>query len=137
MPLLVVQNGLGGLTTAAEVSPGSPLLGGLALFAASYVEPAHVTVTGANPLIVGAAPGTDEAVLDRVSAVLRTALPVEVTPDIAGAQWTKLLINHVNALPAITGLSVQEAAEALEMNPSTARSRLHRLRAKLKEVEHA
>jgi 2-dehydropantoate 2-reductase len=25
-----------------------------------------------------------------------------------GAQWTKLLINHINALPAITGLSVQQ-----------------------------
>ena len=33
---------------------------------------------------------------------------MEVTHDIQGAQWTKLLINHVNALPAITGLSVQE-----------------------------
>ena len=31
-----------------------------------------------------------------------------MTDDIVGAQWTKLLINHVNALPAITGLSVQE-----------------------------
>jgi 2-dehydropantoate 2-reductase len=47
-------------------------------------------------------------VLDRVSSVMESALPVEVTHDIRGAQWTKLLINHVNALPAITGLSVQE-----------------------------
>lgn len=31
-----------------------------------------------------------------------------MTDDIRGAQWTKLLINHVNALPAITGLSVQD-----------------------------
>jgi 2-dehydropantoate 2-reductase len=47
-------------------------------------------------------------VLDRVARVLGSALPVEVTNDIRGAQWTKLLINHVNAIPAITGLSVQE-----------------------------
>ncbi|WP_143466584.1 RNA polymerase sigma factor [Lentzea kentuckyensis] len=40
-------------------------------------------------------------------------------------------------LVSLAGLSVQEAAEALDMNPGTARSRLHRLRAKLKEVEHA
>jgi 2-dehydropantoate 2-reductase len=107
-PLLVVQNGLGGLTGAGRIAPSSPFLGGLALFAASYLEPGHVTITGANPMIVGAAPGTDRAVLERVVAVLRDALPVEVTDDIEGAQWTKLLINHVNALPAITGLSVQE-----------------------------
>jgi 2-dehydropantoate 2-reductase len=108
VPLLVVQNGLGGLRVAHEVLPSSPLLGGLALFAASYVSPGAVTVTGANPMIVGAGPGADAALLDRIAGVLRPALPIEVTPDIEGAQWTKLLINHINALPAITGMSVQE-----------------------------
>jgi 2-dehydropantoate 2-reductase len=107
-PLLVAQNGLGGLDVARSVSPESPLLGGLALFAASYLEPGRVTVTSPLPLIVGAAPGTSRTVLDQASEVLRGALPVEITDDIVGAQWTKLLINHVNALPAITGLSVQE-----------------------------
>lgn len=107
-PVLVAQNGLGGLELASSVLPESPLLGGLALFAASYLEPGRVTVTAPLPLIVGAASGTEPRVLDGVIEVLRGALPIEVTDDIVGAQWTKLLINHVNALPAITGLSVQE-----------------------------
>lgn len=108
VPILVVQNGLGGLRVAHEELPSSPLLGGLALFAASYLEPGHVTVTGANPVVIGAGDGADSALLARVAGVVGEALPVEVTDDIVGAQWTKLLINHVNALPAITGLSVQE-----------------------------
>ena len=107
-PLLVAQNGLGGLEVARSVLPGSPLLGGLALFAASYLEPGRVTVTAPLPLIVGAAAGASDEVLERIAEVLRGALPIEITKDIVGAQWTKLLINHVNALPAITGLSVQE-----------------------------
>lgn len=108
VPLLVVQNGLGGLAVAAEHAPSSPVLSGLALFAASYVGPGHVLVTGENPLVIGAPAATPREVLDRVAGVLGGALPVEVTHDIQGAQWTKLLINHVNALPAITGMSVQE-----------------------------
>ncbi|HEU0207184.1 MAG TPA: 2-dehydropantoate 2-reductase [Pseudolysinimonas sp.] len=108
VPLLVAQNGLGGLEVARSVLQESPLLGGLALFAASYLEPGRVTVTAALPVIVGAAPGTPRAVLENVVGVLEEAIPVEVTDDIVGAQWTKLLINHVNALPAITGLSVQQ-----------------------------
>ncbi|MFC5501248.1 ketopantoate reductase family protein [Lysinimonas soli] len=107
-PMLIAQNGLGGLKLARSVLPESPLLGGLALFAASYLQPGRVTVTAPLPLIVGAAPGTAATVLTSVAATLRAALPIEVTDDIEGAQWTKLLINHVNALPAITGLSVQE-----------------------------
>jgi 2-dehydropantoate 2-reductase len=108
VPILVVQNGLGGLAVAAEHAPSSPILGGLALMAASYVEPGHVLVTGENPLVIGAPDSTPPEVLDRVVSVLGSALPVEATGDIRGAQWTKLLINHVNALPAITGMSVQE-----------------------------
>ncbi|SDP07663.1 RNA polymerase sigma factor [Lentzea jiangxiensis] len=38
-------------------------------------------------------------------------------------------------LVSLAGLTVQEAAQALAMNPATARSRLHRLRTKLKELE--
>ena len=108
VPVLVAQNGLGGLEVARSVLPESALLGGLALFAASYLEPGRVTVTAPLPLIIGAAPGTDDTVLGAIAEVMRGALPVEVTSDILGAQWTKLLINHVNALPAITGLSVQQ-----------------------------
>lgn len=108
VPLVVVQNGLGGLRVAHEQLPGSPLIGGLALMAASYVSPGVVTVTGGNPLILGAGPGCTPETLTAVAQVLGGAIEVEVTPDIVGAQWTKLLINHVNALPAITGLSVQE-----------------------------
>ncbi len=107
-PVVVVQNGLGGLAVARAALPGSPILGGLALFAASYLSPGRITITAAQPIVVGAGPGVDPTLLERVAQVLRGALPVEVTPDLAGAQWTKLVINHVNALPAITGLSVQE-----------------------------
>ena len=108
VPVLVVQNGLGGLRIAREVLPSAPLLGGLALMATSYLEPGVVTVTSPMPLVIGAAPDTNAGMLERVAEVLRPAIPIELTDDIVGAQWTKLLINHINALPAITGLSVQD-----------------------------
>ena len=40
--------------------------------------------------------------------ILTEALPTSTVPNFTGAQWTKLVINMVNALPAITGTSVQE-----------------------------
>ena len=108
VPVLVVQNGLGGIRVASQVLPGSPLVAGLALFATSYLSPGRITVTAALPIVVGGAPGTDPAVVERFAALLREVMPVETVENLEGAQWTKLLINHVNALPAITGLSVQQ-----------------------------
>ena len=49
VPLLVVQTGLGGLDLAHELLPDSALMGGLALFAASYLEPGKVFITAALP----------------------------------------------------------------------------------------
>lgn len=117
VPVLVVQNGIGGLEAARSALPHSPVLGGLALFAASYLSPGRVTVTAAAPILVGASEGADPSLARMIAKALGTRIRVEVSDDIVAAQWTKLLVNHVNALPAITGLSVQDVVA----HPSTRR----------------
>lgn len=104
-PLLVVQNGLDGVRAARAASPGSRVVGGLAMFAASYLSPGEVTITTPNPTFVG---GDDAEALALVERVLSPVMPVERIDDFDSAQWTKLAINQVNALPAVTGLSVQD-----------------------------
>ncbi len=108
-PLLVVQNGLDGIETATAHAPeASELLGGLATWAASHLEPGLVTVTSSGKLFVGAAHGAPTPLVRRVARMLSEVVETTVVHDFAGAQWTKLIINQVNALPAITGLSVQQ-----------------------------
>jgi len=104
-PVLVVQNGLGGADAVRDALPHSPIAIGLALFAVSLTAPGHVSVTGPAPLTLAG----DDAAVAVALPLLSAALPAEVTvtDDVRGAQWTKLLVNQVNALPAITGLSVQ------------------------------
>ncbi|MCH1883648.1 2-dehydropantoate 2-reductase [Agrococcus sp. ARC_14] len=102
VPLLVVQNGLGGERAAARMLGHERVAGGIALMAANSLEPGIVTVTAAGDTIVGGAEGA------RFAALLGEALPTSETPSIEGAQWTKLLINMVNAIPAIIGHSVQD-----------------------------
>lgn len=106
--LVVVQNGLDGLQAAARQVREARLVGALALFAASHLEPGRVSVTAPaiTTLGVPGRPADDD--VRRAAAVLGEAVPTATTDDFVGAQWTKLLINEVNALPAITGLSVQE-----------------------------
>lgn len=109
VPLLVVQNGLDAIEEAerADIDAES-LLGGLATWASSHLSAGHVTVTGSGRLFIGAGRGSPTPVVRRIAHTLADAVDTTVVDDFAGAQWTKLIINQVNALPAITGLSVQE-----------------------------
>jgi 2-dehydropantoate 2-reductase len=108
IPLVVIQNGLDGITTAKAESPRSDVIGGLATFASSYLSPGHIAVTTAGPLYLGVAAGDNDVPARFAARILGEALPTSTVPNFAGAQWTKLVINQVNALPAITGMTVQQ-----------------------------
>ncbi|MEW5096630.1 ketopantoate reductase family protein [Clavibacter michiganensis] len=107
IPVLVVQNGLSAITMGVECLPRSQVVGGLALAATSLTEPGLVTVTSPVGMQIGSADGPGGAGVALVREVLDPVMPITVAPDFRGAQWTKLVINGINAVPAVTGLSVQ------------------------------
>ncbi len=108
IPLVVVQNGLTGITTARALAPEARVLGGLALFASSYLAPGKIGVTAPGSIVLGGHEPGDDAVAELAARLFGDVMPVAVTDNFTGAQWTKLVINQVNALPAITGTSVQQ-----------------------------
>lgn len=120
--VLVVQNGLDGLDEVRRLLPDSPATGALAVYAARLIEPGRVTVTTGGEFVLG--DGERPSALAReLAAVLDAAgAPAAAVSNFVGTQWTKLLINHVNALPAITGLSVQECCAHPELSAVIARS---------------
>ena len=105
VPVLVVQNGLGAISTTAPLLPRSDILGGLALYATSLVESGHITITAPGLTYIG---GGADLPSRYVLAAMESIMPTRLVGNFAGAQWTKLVINQVNALPAITGLSAQD-----------------------------
>ncbi|ANJ27536.1 ketopantoate reductase family protein [Agromyces aureus] len=102
-PVVVVQNGLEGVDTASRLLPRSRCFGLLSLIAADHSEPGvvHVTATAESRLGRGDGSAGPEAV--RLAALLSDAVPVLAIDDFRGAQWTKLVVNMVNAVPAIVG----------------------------------
>jgi 2-dehydropantoate 2-reductase len=104
-PLVVVQNGIAGITTAQSILPRTDVVGGLALFAASYLSPGVVAVTTDGSTYLGN--GGHGLEVGYAADILGQVMPVRTTGNFAGAQWTKLIVNQINALPAITGLSAQ------------------------------
>ena len=108
IPLLVVQNGLDGVAIAREAAPRSDVVGALAMYATSYLSPGTITITTTGPTYIGGGSGEHDVPARYIARVLAEAMPVQIVSNFEGAQWTKLVVNQVNALPAITGLSVQD-----------------------------
>ncbi|WP_066042892.1 ketopantoate reductase family protein [Herbiconiux solani] len=109
VPLVVVQNGLGGAEAAAARLPGTPVIGALALYAASYLSPGEVEITTAATTYLGRLADTPDDDFATAVETFASFMPTETTVNFTGAQWTKLIVNQINALPAITGLSVQRS----------------------------
>jgi 2-dehydropantoate 2-reductase len=105
---VVIQNGLNGPQALRRTLPASPLIGGLSLIAASYLEPGVVTVTAPGTTVLATYTAT-RGELAAAAAVLREAAPISVAADLIGAQWSKLVVNQLNAAAAITGLPAQQA----------------------------
>lgn len=110
-PVIVVQNGLDGVTTAARLLPRSECFGALSIIAANYTAPGRVTITTPAPTYLGRGSGPADTRTAGWRDVLAEAVPTKVIDNFVGAQWTKLVVNMLNSLPAITGLSVQEVVD--------------------------
>lgn len=108
IPVVIVQNGLAGLRQAAVLLPESDCVGALALYAASYLSPGRVTVTTSATTYIGAGIGEPPPAALFVARILDAAMPAVAIDNFVGAQWTKLIVNQINAMPAITGMSAQE-----------------------------
>jgi 2-dehydropantoate 2-reductase len=107
-PVVVVQNGLGGVDTAQRLLPASACYGLLSIIAANYTEPGVVRVTTRATSYLGRGDGPPDEAAERLARELSAAVPVVAIPGFRGAQWTKLVVNMLNAVPAIVGRSVQE-----------------------------
>jgi 2-dehydropantoate 2-reductase len=109
--VVVVQNGLEGVDTAARLLPASSCMGLLSIIAANYTEPGVVRVTTKATSYLGRGDGPPDADCARIAALLSSAVPVVAIGGFRGAQWTKLIVNMLNAVPAIVGRSVQDVID--------------------------
>lgn len=119
VPVVVVQNGVQGPQALRSALPTSPLMGAASMIAASYLSPGVVTVTAPGVTVLARDSAT-RAELEEAAAVLGSVAEVRTAPGLAGLQWSKLVVNQLNAAPAITGLSLQEALRSSALTAAIA-----------------
>jgi 2-dehydropantoate 2-reductase len=108
VPVVTMQNGVRSDELVADVLGMEHILSCVVLFGATFLEAGSVTYSPQGALVLGVPFGAIEERTRTVATILSKAVPTHLTADIVGAHWTKLIINENNALPAVTGLSIQD-----------------------------
>lgn len=108
VPVVALQNGVQAEELAAEVLGRAPVMGGVVMIAASYLEPGRVQVQFAGWLLVGEPFGQVSQRTEMCASLLRAVVPTYITSHLREARWSKLVSNLNNGICAATGLALPE-----------------------------
>jgi 2-dehydropantoate 2-reductase len=103
--LVSLQNSIGNVERI-RAHIDRPVAAGLVYTGANMPGPGHVRHTGGGGIVLGGVPawGVDDAVLGKIKSIFEPAgVPVDLSPSIEIALWTKLMQNCAyNAVCALT-----------------------------------
>ncbi|HDM09490.1 MAG TPA: 2-dehydropantoate 2-reductase [Desulfobacteraceae bacterium] len=100
-----LQNGVGNMETLSRLLGEPRVLGGTTSEGATLLAPGHVRHAGRGQTFIGAATEEHPALPNVSSMLERAGFYTEVSRNIQGLIWGKLLVNvGINALTAITHL---------------------------------
>ena len=112
--IVTTQNGVQSDHIVAGILGKEDVISGVVLYNCEFLEPGRVSYSklfSKTALLIGEPFGVKGNRLQSLSALFNRALPTDISEDIRGAHWTKLLWNLITAVPAVTGLSYQEGGQ--------------------------
>ncbi len=103
--IVSLQNGINEETIAA-LAGAHRTIGAMVAYGGTLVGPGHARPHGARGhLTLGELDGARSARVEELATLLRASVDADVTDDIWGALWTKLIVNaQMNAVCALSGL---------------------------------
>ncbi len=108
VPIVTFQNGVRSDQSVANILPREQILSAVVLTHVTYLFPGKITVVYQGKLILGRPFGERDGKLEDAARILNQAVPTQVTNNIQGAHWLKLVVNLNNALPAITNQTMNQ-----------------------------
>ena len=109
IPVVMMQNGVISSEIAGSIFGKENLVSCTMLLSAQFQKPGAVTYVNESPCVIGKAFGRNEPWLKEIRALLSRVARTEISENILGVQWSKLVINAMsNALDGMTGLAMGE-----------------------------
>lgn len=114
--ILTTQNGVRCEGLVSQYVPRENIISSIVMFGATYLEPGKVVHNFEGNWILGSFFGENNGRVTQVSEVLNKIFPTILTENILGMKYLKLFVNANNCIPAILGVSMQEAFSDIEVS---------------------
>ncbi len=113
--ILTTQNGVQADNILSGHFEKETIVSSIVMFGATYLKPGQVTFNFEGDWIIGKPFADNDGTVREITAVLKKAFSIVVTPDIVGMKWLKLFINFNNCIPALVGKPMQETFSDLDL----------------------
>jgi len=107
--VLTAQNGLQADNIVAKYIPKERIISSIVMFGATSLKPGKIVHNFEGNWILGKAFSAGEGPVAQVAEVMNKIFPAVVSAEIKGMKCLKVFVNANNCIPAILGLSMQEA----------------------------
>ncbi len=107
--ILTTQNGIQADEIAAQFIPKENIISSIVMFGATYLEPGKVIHNFEGDWIIGEVFSNDETKAIKIRKVFNDIFSTIVAQNIKGMKYLKIFVNANNCIPAILGVSMQEA----------------------------
>lgn len=107
--ILTTQNGVRADDIVSKYTDKTKIISSIVMFGSTNLEPGRIVHNFEGNWILGRPFSGNDRRLADISAVLNEAFPVVITQDIMGMKFLKVFVNSNNCIPAILGMSMQEA----------------------------
>ncbi len=114
--ILTTQNGIHADSIVSKYIPKENIISSIVMFGATYLEPGKVVHNFEGNWIMGRISGENDGDVAKVSEVLNKIFPTIVTENIQGMKYLKIFVNANNCIPAILGVSMQEAFSDIDIS---------------------
>jgi 2-dehydropantoate 2-reductase len=114
--LVTTQNGVRAEEIVARYLPRERVIASIVMFGATSLEPGKVVHNFEGSWVIGNAFGGNNQETIAVSGVLDKAFPTLLADDMKGMKYLKVFVNANNCIPAILGVSMQEAFKNKEIS---------------------
>ncbi len=108
--VITTQNGIRAEGIVAKFFPPERIISSIVMFGATYLDPGKVCHNFEGSWVIGRLfiKNPDEQLIN-LSLLLNAAFPTVLSEDIRGMKYLKIFVNANNCIPAILGMSMQDA----------------------------